>query len=83
MATFWPDLSLDAKLDNVAVYDYALTVDELASPTVPETPVPDGPITPDASIGDVYFPEFGANGLVAKYYLFQLMLLFPFFLNIL
>ena len=69
MATFWPDLSLDAKLDNVAVYDYALTVDELASPTVPETPVPDGPITPDASIGDVYFPEFGANGLVAKYYL--------------
>lgn len=69
MATFWPDLSLDAKLDNVAVYDYALTVEELADPTVPETPVPDGPITPDAPIGDVYFPEFGANGLVAKYYL--------------
>ncbi len=69
MPTFWNDLSLDAKLDNVAVYDYALTVEELASPTVPETPVPDGPITPNEPIGDVYFPELGANGLVAEYYL--------------
>ena len=68
MPTFWPDLSLDAKLDNVAVYDYALTPTELANPTVPETPVPDGPITPNEPIGDVYFPKFGANGLVAEYY---------------
>ncbi|MBQ8836555.1 MAG: hypothetical protein IJ002_03490 [Clostridia bacterium] len=69
MATYWNDLSLDAKLDNVAVYDYALTTEELSSPTVPETPVPDGPITPNEPIGDVYFPELGANGLVADYYL--------------
>lgn len=69
MPTYWPDLSLDAKLDNVAVYDYALTAEELANPTVPDTPVPDEPITPDEPIGDVYFTEFGANGLVAEYYL--------------
>ena len=69
MPTFWADLSLDAKLDNVAVYDYALTPAELASPTVPNTPVPDGPITPEEPIGDVYFPELGSNGLVAEYYL--------------
>lgn len=69
MPTFWPDLSLDAKLDNVAVYDYALTPAELASPTVPETPKPDGPILPEEPIGDVYFPEVGVNGLVAEYHL--------------
>ncbi|MBQ9429660.1 MAG: hypothetical protein IJU41_09025, partial [Clostridia bacterium] len=69
MPTFWGDLSLDAKLDNVAVYDYALTSADLADLPLPETPVPTGPLTPDEPIGDVYFPQFGANGLVADYYL--------------
>ncbi len=30
MPSYWNDLSLDAKLDNVAVYDYALTAAVLA-----------------------------------------------------
>lgn len=58
MPAFWADLSLDAKLDNVAVYDYALTPAQLAAPTVP-----------DAPLGDVYFSALGANGLLTEYHL--------------
>ena len=69
MPTYWNDLALDAKLDNVAVYDYALTPSQLADPTVPDTVPSDIPKDADEALGDVYFPEFGANGLVAEYYL--------------
>lgn len=71
MPSYWNDLSLDAKLDNVAVYDYALTAADLASPPLPEVTPPDTPVTPDGPLGDVLFPELGANGLLAEYCLFN------------
>ncbi|MBC8546546.1 DUF1080 domain-containing protein [Clostridiaceae bacterium NSJ-31] len=58
MPTFWPDLSLNAKIDNVMVYDYALTREQLAVPALPvELPLEmyytfddvDGTTVPDKS----------------------------------
>lgn len=57
MSSFWNDPGLDARIDNVAVYDRALTATELTALAS----------TADGVLGEVSFPALGKNGLAAEY----------------
>ncbi|WP_343377334.1 LamG-like jellyroll fold domain-containing protein, partial [Ligaoa zhengdingensis] len=58
MAKFWNDTALDAKIDNIRIYDYALTTEQIMDPVLPvELPLEmyytfddvDGATVPDQS----------------------------------
>ncbi|MBQ4556205.1 MAG: hypothetical protein IJA60_00975 [Clostridia bacterium] len=56
MSSFWNDPGLDARIDNVAVYDRALDASELSELVTEESPAL-----------EAFFPELGENGLVNEY----------------